>query len=191
MRVHSTPQSLPVRRATPPPAASKPPVLVDPPAPIPALSRPVLLIAGGSSKEVGLPEVIHYLTAGGNNTFGGVYHVDRRQEFEDNYHKNPGNVFTLQFSKTFASFDHNAGEIARAIEDIRRLTGATEIDVVAECKGAMEARTYLSTRPAEDGIRNLVMLVPPNHGLVIGGDIAWTVSKLVEKLHVPIQTFSG
>lgn len=164
-------------------------MLVDPPAPVPRLPRPVLLVAGGSSKPVGLPEVIHYLTWGGNNQFGGVYSADNPQEFEARYRQSPGNVFTLRYTKTFASFEHNAREIKKAIEDIRRLTGADEIDVVAECKGAMETREYL--RQGHDGIRNLVMLVPPNHGLVIGGDLAWVVAKAVEKLHLPVKSFFG
>ena len=42
------------------------------------LPRPVLVIAGGSRKEVGLPEVIHYLTKGGNNGFAGVYGIERK-----------------------------------------------------------------------------------------------------------------
>jgi len=167
------------------------PKLVDPPEPTDKLPRPVLMIAGGSRQDVGLPQAIHYLTEGGNNHFGGSYGVDRKEQFLEEYRQldEPGNVFTLRYSKQFASFPHNAQEIKQAIADIRQLTGAEEIDVVAECKGAMEMRRYL--QDGNDGVRNLVMLVPPNHGLVMGGDLAWMVGKAVDKLHLPVKTFSG
>ncbi|MBI2264271.1 MAG: hypothetical protein HYU64_03735 [Armatimonadetes bacterium] len=167
----------------------KPPVLVDPPEPVAKLPRPVLLIAGGSRKEKGLPELIHYLTAGGNNAFGGVYGVDKRAEFEEEFKKNPGNVFTLRFSKQFGSFPNDAGDVKQAVEDIRRMTGADEIDVVAECKAAQTMREYM--RQGNDGVRNLLMIVPPNHGLPVGGDIAALVAKGVKFLHLPIKSFQG
>lgn len=170
-------------------AIEPPPKLVDPPKPVARLPRPVLVIAGGSRKEVGLPEVIHYLTKGGNNGFAGVYGVDRKAEIAQEHKANGGNVFTLRYMKQFNSFDQNAKEIRQAIADIRKMTGADEIDVVAECKGAMETREYL--REGHDGIRNLVMIVPPNHGIPVGGDLAWTVAQAVQKLHLPIKTFSG
>lgn len=170
-------------------AIEPPPHLVDPPQPVGPLPRPVLLIAGGKSKDVGLPESIHYLTSGGNNKFAGVFGIDRKEELEREYRQNGGNVFTLRYSKAFNSFDQNAKEIKQAVDEIRRLTGADEIDVVAECKGAMEAREYL--REGHDGIRNLVMFVPPNHGLTLGGDLLKGVARLLDRLNLPVESIAG
>jgi hypothetical protein len=158
---------------------------VDPDQPVPKLDRPVLLIAGGSSKPVPLPETIHYLTKDSENSLGGIFHVDRVKEFEEHYQSAQGerNVFSLEYSRNFASFQHNATEIKKAITEIKRLTGAEEIDVVAECKGAMEVRQYSAdVKEGEDGIRNLVMYVPPNHGLAVAGQVMWGLSKLFDKL---------
>lgn len=42
----------------------KPEWVTDPPQPVARFSRPVLLIPGGKSIEYGLPDILHYLTAG-------------------------------------------------------------------------------------------------------------------------------
>lgn len=163
--------------AVPPPRAPK---YVEPPQPLPPLPRPVLLVKGGSRSDMGLPEVVHYLTSGGNNHFGGVYGVDRRQEFEDDFRRNPGNVFTMRYTRHFGSIEHNAGELRQAIEDLRRLTGADEIDVVAESKGSLEIRQHL--KEGHDGVRNVVLLVPVSHGIPLAGDLARAAASLLEKI---------
>ncbi len=113
-------------------------VLVDPPSPMPKLERPVLLIPGGRSQTVGLPTVIHYLTEGSENVYGGYYRADKPERFEKSYAAHGGDVFNLKYTKNFGTIDRNAEEIKKAIADIRRVTGADEIDVVAECKGSIE-----------------------------------------------------
>lgn len=161
------------------------PERVQPEQPVARLPRPVLLISGGSSRAVPLPELMHYLTHGGENSLGGVYHADREAEFAETFASAEGqpNVFALEYSKPFGSFAHNAKEIKKAIEAVREVTGAQEIDVVAECKGAMEMRQYAGdVEEGRDGVRNLVMLVPPNHGLTVAGQVSWLMGKLVEKL---------
>lgn len=168
--------------------------MVDPPAPVPTLSRPVLLVAGGSSREVSLPETLHYLTKDSANSHGGIYHVEKEAELAEFYEAAEGerNVFTMHYSRNFASFEHNAGELKKAIAAIRRLTGAEEIDVVAECKGAMEMRTYAARVPeGQDGVRNLVMYVPPNHGLTVAGQVLWGLAKLVDKVPIKPDTVGG
>jgi hypothetical protein len=47
----------------------------------------------------------------------------------------------------------------------------------------MEVRQYATdVKEGEDGIRNLVMYVPPNHGLAVAGQVMWGLSKLFDKL---------
>ncbi len=167
---------------------------VNPPAPVPKLDRPVLLVAGGSARDVSLPETLHYLTHDSSNSLGGIYHVDREAELEEFYQGAEGerNVFTMAYSRPFASFGHNATELKQAISAIRRITGAEEIDVVAECKAAMEMRQYAADVPeGEDGVRNLVMYVPPNHGLTGSGQVLWALAKLVEKSPIKPKSVGG
>ncbi|MEW6278553.1 MAG: hypothetical protein AB1758_08035, partial [Candidatus Eremiobacterota bacterium] len=160
-------------------------VFVDPPQPVPRLPRPVLLIPGGRSRRIGLSTITHYLTHGGNNSFGGSYNVDKRTEFEATYQQHGGNVFCLHYSHKFASFEHNAAEIEQAIADIRRVTGHDEIDVVAECKGSQEFREYISQ--GHDGVRNVIMMVPPNSGLPVGGDFLRILARGIQTLHLPVK----
>lgn len=180
-----SPDSVTLGPTYPKPTLQPRDVFVDPPAPVGKLPRPVLLIPGGRSRTIGLSTISHYLTTDGNNEFGGPYCVNDRQKFEDTYKQHGGDVFCLKYSEQFGSFEHNAGEIKQAIDDIRRLTGAAEIDVVAECKGAMEFRQYLSE--GNDGVRNVVLLVPPARGLVAGGDIVKAVANAVDIFHLPIK----
>ena len=191
MKIHSTRSPLTPRRA---PARTQTeiakaiaaaPDRVDPPTPVAGLPRPVLLIKGGSASDLPLPETMHYLTHEGPNSVGGIYRVDKEAEFEQTYQSAEGerNVFGLEYSRPFASFEHNATEIKKAIEAVRRVTGAEEIDVIAECKGAMEMRQYAGDiEEGQDGVKNLVMLVPPNHGLTVAGQISWLLAKIVEKV---------
>ena len=166
-------------------AIAQEPDSFEPAVPTPRLPRPVLLVKGGSSGALPLAETMNYLDAGPENSVGGIYHVDREEEFEQTYREGDGprNIFGLEYSKKFGSFQHNATEIKRAIEAVKRVTGAEEIDVIAECKGAMEMRQYAKdVEEGQDGVRNLVMLVPPNHGLTVAGQINWLLAKAVEKM---------
>ncbi len=162
--------------------------LVDPEAPTPKLARPVLVIPGGTARRHGLPATLHYLTFGGNNTFGGSYRADRLLDFESSYQTHGGDVFALEYTRTFGSLEENAKEVKSAIEDIRRLTGAAEVDVVAECKGALEVRRYLQDSQGNDGIRNFVAIAPPNRGMVGAGDLAFLWAKTVNLLGLPVDS---
>ncbi|MGE0492862.1 MAG: esterase/lipase family protein [Vulcanimicrobiota bacterium] len=168
------------------------PYLVDPPAPVPQLQRPVLIVPGGRSQRVGLPALVNFLTEGSPNQYAGHYNVEQKDKFEETYREHGGNVFTLQYTHKFGSVERNAGEIKQAIEDIRRVTGADEIDVVAECKGSVEERQYLhDVEEGQDGIRNLVQLVPPNHGIPAVGDVTNLWVRLIEGLKLPVKSFHG
>ncbi len=167
-------------------------VLVDPPSPMPRLERPVLLIPGGRSQSVGLPTIIHYLTEGSENTYGGYYRADKPERFEQSYAAHGGDVFNLKYTKNFGTIDRNADEIKQAVADIRRVTGADEIDVVAECKGSIEYRQYIQNIPeGEDGVRNLVLLVPPNHGIPMVGEYTRLRMELIERLGWEQDKFDG
>lgn len=165
--------------------------LVDPEGPTPKLDRPVLVIPGGTARRHGLPATLHYLTYGGNNVFGGSFRADQRTQFEQSYQTYGGDVFALEYTRAFGSLKENAKEIQAAIEDIQRLTGAQEVDVVAECKGALETRTYLQESNGNDGIRNFVAIAPPNRGMVGAGDLAFLWSKAVNTFHLPVDSLGN
>lgn len=171
--------------AAPPPEVKRLPMFVDPPAPVGKLPRPVLLIPGGNSRKIGLSAIIHYLTHDGNNQFGGSYSVNERQQFSDTYQAHGGDVFCLHFSHQFGGPDRNAAEIKQAIDDLRQLTGHDEIDVVAECKGAVEFLHYIDQ--GNDGVRNVMLVVPPLRGMPGIGDLLKLTALGIEKLHLPIK----
>ncbi len=169
----------------PPPALKRLDMFVDPATPVGALPRPVLLIPGGNSRKIGLSAIIHYLTVDGNNSFGGSYNVGERAEFAETVKKHGGNVFCLHFSHQFGGPERNAAEIKQAIDDLRSLTGHDEIDVVAECKGAVEFLHYIDQ--GHDGVRNVALVVPPLRGMPGIGDLLKVTSLAIDKLHLPIK----
>ncbi len=142
--------------------------LVSPPEPVPQLPRPVLVIPGGRSRRIGLPAVLHYLTVDGNNSFGGTVQKGHEQDLREVHDHYGGNVFCLKFSERFGTCERNADEIAEAVETLKDLTGADTIDIVAECKGALEVRAALQ-KGLEVG--NVVESANPRHGLPLTGDL--------------------
>lgn len=154
---------------------------------VPPLSRPLLLIPGGVSRERAFPRMVHTLSGDGANRFGGAYRVDREDRFRSE--ADGAAFFTLEYSRNFGTLERNAGEIAHAIECIRQVTGSEKVDVVAECKGAIEAREYL--RQGGDHIGHLILLVPPNHGFPIGGLLVKLFAKVTKLLHLPIKSLRG
>jgi triacylglycerol esterase/lipase EstA (alpha/beta hydrolase family) len=125
------------------------------------LPIPTLIVPGGSAHQDGLPKLWHYLTDGGANHYGGSWSTADRDSFV--HGSASDNVFNIHYSETFDTYAKNAQEVQAAIDDIRQRTGAPEVNVVAECKGAEEVRELLSQ--GGHGIRNLVLMTPMNHGL--------------------------
>ena len=78
---------------------------VQPKKPTPGFERPVLVIPGGTSRKDGLPTTLHYLTHGGNNQYGGSIRADQLDSFERYYHEHGGNVFALEYTREFGSFE--------------------------------------------------------------------------------------
>lgn len=171
-------------------------LLVDPPAPTPELARPVLVVPGGNSRSWGLPAVMHYLCFGENNQYGGSIRADRLDQFQQVYSAHGGNVFAIEYTRRFGTVEDNARELTSVIEAVRRASGADEIDIVAECKGALETRTHL--QEVGEGVRNVVQIVPPNRGMPVMGELATMVAQLSESLglgldkvsHFPISDYT-
>ncbi len=163
-------------------------LLVDPPAPTPALARPVLIVPGGNSRSWGLPAVSHYLCFGGQNQYGGSIRSDRLDHFRRVHQAYGGNVFAIEYTRRFGSVEDNSQELTSVIEAVRQATGASEIDVVAECKGALETRMHL--QEVGEGVRNVVQIVPPNRGMPVMGDLATMIAQLSESLGLGIDKLS-
>lgn len=143
----------------------------------PRLQRPVLIVPGGKSIEKGMPWILRTLTRGRNNHFAGSYHVDRVGDLEKNMREKPdGNVFFMHHREEFGTIDGNAADVGRAIEDIKRLTGSEQVDVIGDCRGVLEAREYV--RQGGEGIRNLIEFAPPGRGFPLQGNMLWLASKL-------------
>lgn len=164
------------RKTVPAPRLPGSKQLVFPDEPTPRLERPVLVVPGGNSRPWGLPAVLHYLCHGEENTYGGSIRSDKLQEFAETHSQHGGNVFALEYTRHLGGVEENSHELTAVIEAIQKATGATEIDVVAECKGALETRYHLQENG--DGIRNLVQLVPPNRGMNVAGDLVSMVAEV-------------
>jgi hypothetical protein len=148
---------------------------------IPRLARPVLIVPGGQASHKALPGIWRALTRGRDNRFGGDWELSRRDDFVQP--AGDENVFTLAYSKPFNTYAANAGEVQAAVDDIRTRTGAKEVDVVGECKGAEEVRELI--RQGARGIRNVIYVTPMNHGLPGLGDAAHAIAGTICGLHLP------
>ncbi|MBI4425126.1 MAG: hypothetical protein HY554_15450 [Elusimicrobia bacterium] len=170
-------------------AAEAPPAA---PQPVKRLPRPVLLVAGGRSKPFGLKALAELLTAGGANRFGGVFNVARQGEFAAGFRAAAPSdaqwVFTLERSRPFAPFGHDAAELGEALRALSELTGS-RLDCVAESKAAVEARLYLLD--GGDRIAHLVLLSPVVGGLPIQGEAAWLGAKLLPLAEETRKTLEG
>jgi hypothetical protein len=156
---------------------------------IPHLSNPLLLIPGGTSQKHGLLSIARYLHKGNNNRYVGDFEIGNREKFVENFKKKSGNMASLHYSREFGSFEQNAEEIKAAIDSIREAAGSDKVDIVAECKGAIETREYL--RKGGDHIGNLILLVPPNHGIPIGIGLLWPFAKIQKFIHISLPSVRG
>lgn len=118
---------------------------------------PVVLVHGLAS------EPVHAWGAPGDG--GGEPRYFYRFLVDNGYE--PGkHLFTVDYS------DMNNGDYAvifkdrlmRVIDQARRASGSTRVDVVAHSMGGLVARYYLNTPYYRDDVRTLVMLGTPNHG---------------------------
>ena len=125
------------------------------------LERPLLMVHGLAQHADTFAAYKNHLVTEPQNRWGGVYNVDREQEFLSK--KDPeARLFAVDISDNLAAPRVVANEIRRAITAIMEKTGAESVDVVTHSMGALVTREAL--RQGEDGIANLAMISPPNHG---------------------------
>jgi pimeloyl-ACP methyl ester carboxylesterase len=79
-------------------------------------------------------------------------------------------VFALTFAVSHGSSVSHAVHVAHALERVRELTGAAQVDVVAHSMGGLAARAYLTRVDRlipryRNDVRRLVLLGTPNLGL--------------------------
>jgi hypothetical protein len=156
---------------------------------IPRLSNPLLLIPGGTSQKFGLRAIARYLQKGGNNRYVGDFQIGNEEKFIQQMRNRSGNMASLYYSREFGSLEGNAQEIKAAVDSIREATGSDKVDIVAECKGAIETREYL--KEGGDHVGNFILLVPPNHGIPIGIGSLWPIIKMQKFLHFPFPQVRG
>lgn len=76
-------------------------------------------------------------------------------------------VFSLTFSHSHGDNYHQAEVLAHAIEQIKSLSKANKINLIAHSKGGFAARIYLSnlaSTPYRDDVEHYIMLGTPNLG---------------------------
>lgn len=126
-----------------------------------ALERPLLLVHGLAQHADTFAAYKNHLVTEPQNRWGGVYNVDKEEEFLSK--KDPeAKLFAVDISDNLAAPRVVANEIRRAITAIMEKTGAESVDVVTHSMGALVTREAI--RQGEDGIANLAMISPPNHG---------------------------
>ncbi len=76
-------------------------------------------------------------------------------------------VFSLTFSHSHGDNFHQAEALAHAIKQVKQITGAKKLDLIAHSKGGFAARIYLSNlalTPYQDDVEHYIMLGTPNLG---------------------------
>jgi hypothetical protein len=59
--------------------------------------------------------------------------------------------------------EHNSEEIAQIVQEVKRMTLQTQVNIVAHSKGGLDAKLYLAKSGTHD-VANLIMIGTPNKG---------------------------
>ena len=68
------------------------------------------------------------------------------------------------FQDSNGSLEGNAGQIATALDDVLRQTGADKVNIIAHSKGGLEARYLISGMGYGSKVASLTTLATPHHG---------------------------
>lgn len=74
----------------------------------------------------------------------------------------PERVAAVTFARPTGSNHQHAEEIARAVDLLRRRTGAARVDVIAHSMGGLATRLFLREHP--DAVRRVVFMATPHRG---------------------------
>jgi uncharacterized alpha/beta hydrolase family protein len=80
-------------------------------------------------------------------------------------------IFELEYRDAKGAPTEKAPQIAQLLREVKRITGAPDLDVVTHSAGGHDFRQYLDTRGGADkdiAIHNTVMIGPVFHGTVMG-----------------------
>lgn len=147
------------------------------------LQRPVILVQGLAQHADSWFNLKQFLCTDPENHFGGVYRAADEAGFEAQVRRTPGaNVFAIEFADNLAGPRGQAVELSSMIDQVKRLTGATHVDLVTHSMGGVVAREYLH-RGLHD-VSSLIMIAPPNHGAAVA-DVALAASRLHAYDHYP------
>lgn len=149
------------------------------------LQRPVILVQGLAQHADCWFNLKQFLCTDPDNHFGGVYRAGDEAGFEAQVRRTPGaNMFAIEFTDSLAGPRGQAVELAAMIDQVKRLTGATHVDLVTHSMGGVVAREYL--HGGLHDVSSLVMLAPPNHGAAVA-DAALAASRLHAYHHYPVD----
>ena len=129
----------------------------------PKLERPLLMVHGLAQHADTWATFKTHLCSRPENQWGGVFHVDKEKEFQENLKDQPeAKVFALDISDNLVAPRVVANEVRRAITAIMKATGAESVDLMTHSMGSLVTREAI--RQGEQGIANLLMISPPNQG---------------------------
>ncbi|MCS7144220.1 MAG: alpha/beta fold hydrolase [Archaeoglobaceae archaeon] len=107
-------------------------------------------------------------------------------------------LFAYTFSNPFDASDganvRNAQEVANWVNNIKKITGASKIDIVAHSMGGLSTRYYMKFMGGAANVDDYITLGSPHHGTVladlIGGDMK-IGSPFLKQLNTPPEVPVG
>ncbi|MCB0420786.1 MAG: alpha/beta hydrolase [Bdellovibrionales bacterium] len=79
------------------------------------------------------------------------------------------NVFTINYSTWHGSLTGMIEDLAKHVQQIKKETGASQIDIVAHSLGGLVARYYMTTGKGRGAIRQLITLGTAHRGAHLSG----------------------
>jgi len=81
-------------------------------------------------------------------------------------------VWPINHVPAFGNIDRNVDTLAAAVDEVRRLSGADRVDIVAHSMGGLVARAFIRNRgPA--AVHRVITLGTPHCGTVYGNLVGW------------------
>jgi hypothetical protein len=147
--------------------------------PPPKLNRPVVMIPGLTMPASSFNPLANHLASHPANGQVAVFVAADGKFHKGGIHGSVMNdaevkaakLFQMEFKDAKRPPTEKAPQVAQMMREVKRLTGAGDLDVVTHSAGGHDFRQYLDTRQGADKdirIHNTVMIGPVFHGTVMG-----------------------
>lgn len=92
---------------------------------------------------------------------------------EKHLEKQGRDVTVLKLFPHLASVEDGAKKLEKLVDDVKKRTGAKQVDLLAHSKGGLVARYYVKFNGGVEQVEHLVSIASPNHGVPVPVPAIW------------------